>query len=231
MFRFEALVHEVEPIEFDGRRWGARVELDVIRGSLALAERVTFLGPGAREVAAASIDELAVGKLDEWDEEGGRPPADGSRMLLTVRQVSPSVIWRRSKIHGEALAIEPPAILCPWAAAFDLLSTPEEGIALADLLAFGPGPDDRLLANGETIDHFLGGREGERGVAAALADRMRAIFGGEAGEELDEWSYLRLWYCTRDRYGYRDSTAQERAALAARLAQHGIELSHAQRWN
>lgn len=230
MFRFEALVYDVEPVALHGTRRGARIEVDVIRGSLGPGERVTFVGPGGCEIAAC-VDQLAVSELDEWDDELGRPPVDGSRLLLVVNQVPPSQVWRRGRVQSEALAGEPSPILCPWAATFDLLSSLEEGIALADLLAFGPGPDDRLLANGETIDYFLGCWYGERAVASVLAERMRALFGGEEGDELDEWSYLRLWYCTRDRYGHRDSTPQERAALAARLAEHGIELSYAQRWN
>ncbi len=231
MFRFEALVHDVEPVAIDGLRWGARIEVDVIRGSLGPGERVSFVGPGGREIAGAAVDQLAVCEFDEWDDARGRPPVDGSRLLLIVNQVAPSRVWKRSRVQSEAVAGEPSPILCPWAATFDLLSSLEEGIALADLLAWGPAPDDRLLANGEAVDYFLGCWYGERALASVLAERMRALYGGEEGNAIDEWSYLRLWYCTRDRYGHRDSTPQERAALAARLAEHGIELSYAQRWN
>jgi hypothetical protein len=231
MFRFEALVHDVEPVTRDGRHTGARIEVDVIRGSLGPGERVIFFGPGRCEIAGATVDELAVCEFDEWDDSQGRRPVDGSRLLLVVNDVPLSQVWRRSRVQSVALAGGPSPILCPWAATFDLLSSPEEGIALADLLAWGPPPDDRMLANGEAIDYFLGCWYGERALASVLAERMRALFGGDEGSAIDEWSYLRLWYCTRDRYGHRDSTPEERAALAARLADHGIELSYAQRWN
>ena len=100
-FGFEALVHDVEPMEVGGR-WGAGIEVDVIRGAIHPGERVTILGPERTVVASVEVDEVAVCEVSEWDDDRGKPPVEGSRLLLIVNELAPSQVLKRSKIVGRA---------------------------------------------------------------------------------------------------------------------------------
>jgi hypothetical protein len=215
MYRFKALVHHVAPIDPAGVRAGARVAVDVIRGRVAARELISFVGPGDIVVARAPVDDVTLVEPVEWDDDQGRRPLSGSRLVLTVAQVAPSLIVKRGVVHGEADGAADRPILCPWAAAFELLADEDDGIVLADLAREHPW----LLANGERMTHFLGQAESERAVAVVLVERMRALFGATARRT----TYMDFVSWARARSG--ESTPQQRAELVARLAAHGVQLA------
>jgi hypothetical protein len=216
MYRFEALVHYVEPLEIDGLRWGARMEVDVIRGAIAAGELVTIGGAGGHPVGSVPVDEVA-----ERDDPGladpearwlyGRPPRPGSRLVLSARQIAPTKVPVRARIHSPIEADHDLPILSPWAAVFDLLLCEEEALTLAYLIVYR---EERLRANGELIAYFLGHLESSRATATALHDRMDAQLG-----HAQRLSWLDLVSA------YPPPTDEQCAAFVDRIAAHGIMLT------
>ncbi len=212
MFRFKALVHDVEPVGA-----GARVLVDVIHGAIAAGDAIAFVGPGQILSATAQVDDVVLFEHEAWRDGEGRPPAAGSQLLLTVADVDPSQIWKRGLVRSVAEGGPDRPILSPWAAVFELLVDEDDMLALADLARGGM----RLLANGEPMDHFLGHADTERGVAQVLVERLLALYGDSA--PLTRYTDVVSW----TRPSSDDSTPQQRAELVARLAVHGVGLGFA----
>jgi hypothetical protein len=211
MFRFRALVHDVEAA---GAK--TRVLVDVIHGAIADGDTIAFVGPGQLLSPARRVDGVVPWEPEAW-RAADRPPAPRSQLLFTVADIDPSQIWKRGLVRSQAEDGPDRPILSPWAAVFEQLADEHDMLALADL-ARG---EARLLANGETMHTFLGHADSERGVAQALVERLLAVHGDSASHvssmDFVSWSRLRC----------DDSTPQQRAELVARLAAHGVELGFA----
>jgi hypothetical protein len=210
MFRFRALVHDVEPA---GAR--TRVLVDVIHGAIAAGDTVELVGPCQVVTAARRVDDVVPREPEASLIGDDRPPAPGSQLYFTVADLDPSQIWKRGMVRADGDGPDRP-ILSPWAAVFEQLIDEHEMLALADL-ARG---EARLLANGEPMHHFLGHDGSERGVAQALVERLVALR-GDGAERVSSVDFVGA-----SARGER-STPQQRAELVARLAVHGVELGFA----
>jgi hypothetical protein len=212
-----ALVGEVWPHRREGLAFGSDLVVHVVHGCVEVGEVVEVpVGPGRTVQAAVTsvaASDPAAAFVKARIALPGRPPGPGARLEVRLGDVAPSDVLLMGTL---ASATPAPAAspACPWAAVFSAIERFEDGLVLLGLLE----EDIALLANEEPPDYFLGCLCSERAVAAVVADRMRALFGG--GD--DEWSAGQF---LRGTHGALAVTAEDRASFVERLRVAGVALS------
>lgn len=224
-----ALVGEVWPYRLGPLSFGADLVLHVVTGTLEAGERVEVsVGPGRTRrgrVESVATADPAAAFVQARIALPGVPPTLGARLEVRLPDVSPTEVVVMGTLASAAtpeaadgpaaVAGEPPTNpTCAWAAVFEAMRRFEDGLALVALLE----EDAALLANGQPPDYFLGCLASERAVAAVVADRLRALFGGGDAD----WNGAQFLRATR---GALEPTADERAAFVERLRAAGVALT------
>lgn len=212
-----ALVGEVWPHRREGLAFGSDLVVHVVRGSVEVGELLDVPVGAGRTVPVAvtsvATSDPAAAFVKARIALPGRPPGPGARLEVRLADIPPSeVVLMGTLVSVTPAAPDTPA--CPWAAVFAAIERFEDGLALLSLLE----EDVALLANEEPPDYFLGCLCSERAVAAVVADRMRALFGG--GEA--EWSASQFLRASR---GALEASAEDRASFLERLRVAGVALS------
>jgi len=102
----------------------------------------------------------------------------------------------------------------PWITVFGLIRDVEDGLALMALFEYR---DPELLANGRSLSDVLDGAyPGERGVADAIAQRMRQLEGGD-------WDYIHFYGPTRDSLRVTDDEVRD---FVRRCGAAGVRLHY-----